>query len=432
MLNELSRQLRQMTAPKDTVICAVSGGADSVALLFGAYLLKDELDIHLEAAHFNHGLRGAESEEDEAFVRELCSRFDIPLHMGGAVVKPGKKGLEAAAREARYAFFATLDGKIATAHTADDNAETVLMHLIRGTGLKGLGGIAPVNGRLIRPLLRCNRQQILEFVEEYNLSYRTDSSNETDAFLRNRLRHQVMPLLKQENPKLAENVSAMALRLRQDEAALAKAAEYEVLPDVTVLRKMHSAVRSRVLERFLRESGVKEPEAQHIMLAESLIFSDKPSAQGHFPNGVIIARNYDQLLALGSAAALEPVILPDSGTLELPQLGLRVTCGPAKNLENSQRTFTVHTEGPVVLRCRQSGDTIRLAGGTKSVKKLFVDRKIPAHCRLQVPVLADDKGLLAVYDIGVNLERAAAQLPAAQIRFEHIKEKKVEDQPWKK
>ena len=156
MLNKLGAFIRQyeLIQRGDTVICAVSGGADSMALLWAMYLIKDKMGIQLEAAHFNHGLRGAESDRDEQFVREFCQRFDIPLHVGKGQVRPGKKGLEAAAREARYAFLNTLPGKIATAHTADDNAETVLMHLIRGTGLKGLGGIAPVHGAVIRPMLR--------------------------------------------------------------------------------------------------------------------------------------------------------------------------------------------------------------------------------------------------------------------------------------
>ena len=139
MQNKLLRFIREqeLIAPGDRVICAISGGADSVAMLFALYLLKDKIHIQLEAAHFNHHLRGEESQRDDTFVRESCARYDIPLHVGGGQVQPGKKGLEAAARDARYAFLQSLDGNIATAHTADDNAETVLLHLIRGTGLKG-------------------------------------------------------------------------------------------------------------------------------------------------------------------------------------------------------------------------------------------------------------------------------------------------------
>ena len=424
MLNELSRQLRefQMVEAGDTVICALSGGADSMALLFGMYLLKEEFEIRLEAAHFNHGLRGAESDAEEVFVREFCDRFDIPLHVGCGSVIPGKKGLEAAARDARYRFFQTLCGKIATAHTADDNAETVLMHLVRGTGLKGLGGIAPVSGRLIRPMLTITRQQVLAFLEEYNLRWCTDSSNETDAFLRNRLRHHVMPLLKQENPSLSENVSAMALRLRQDEAALEQMACYQQLPDVSALRKLPSAVRSRMLERFLKENGVKEPEAAHIALAESLVFSEKPSAAGHFPGGITVCRNYDCLQVMPKSESLTDRVLP-MGVTELPELGLCITVTEAKTIENTRTVFTVQPIGNLNLRCRKSGDEMRLPAGTKQLKKLFIDKKIPAHQRLRIPVIADDAGVLGVYEIGVNLDRAANSLPAVQIRIENNREK---------
>lgn len=416
MVNELARQLRRMTVPGDTLVCALSGGADSVALLFGAHLLKDQLGIRLEAAHFNHGLRGAESDADEEFVRQLCGQFDIPLHVGQGRVTAGKKGLEAAAREARYRFFETLEGRIATAHTADDNAETVLLHLVRGTGLKGLGGIAPENGRLIRPMLNITRRQVEAFLAEYNLFWRTDSSNETDAFLRNRLRHHVMPLLAAENPRLAENLSAMAQRLRQDEAALAALADCEALPAVPALRALPEAVRNRMLERFLKENGVREPEAEHIALANKLVFSDRPSARGQFPGGVTLVRNYDRLEPLREAV-LEPVILPVGGSVELPQSGLRVFCAEAQDLRNGPDCWTVCPEGPLVLRHRQAGDRIRLPGGTKTLKKLFSDRKFPAHQRDAIPVLADDRGVLGVYGIGIDLDRAAGQLPAVRIQF---------------
>ena len=213
MLNKLLAFARryEMIAPGDALVCAVSGGADSMALLWAMYLLKDKLNIRLSAAHFNHGLRGGESDRDAAFVRDFCAGYGIPFHWEKGNVTAGEKGLEAAARDARYAFLKSLPGKIATAHTADDNAETVLMHMVRGTGLKGLGGIAPVNGKLIRPMLAVTREEVCAFLEEYSIPHITDSSNDTDLFLRNRLRHPVMPWLKQEHPQLAANISALAL-----------------------------------------------------------------------------------------------------------------------------------------------------------------------------------------------------------------------------
>ena len=421
MLNAVSGFIRRyrMLEPGDRVICAVSGGADSVALLFALWLLREKLNITLEAAHFNHGLRGGESDRDAAFVRDLCSRYDIPLHEAKGHVTSGEKGLEAAAREARYAFFETLPGKIATAHTADDNAETVLMHMVRGTGLKGLGGIAPVRGNLIRPLLEVTRQQVLAFLEEYHLSYVTDSSNETDQFLRNRLRHHVMPLLKQENPQLAQNLSAMALRLRQDEQALQLPMDFsEGLPLDAVL-PLPEARRSRVLAAFLTHCGVREPEAAHIALAEQLLRSRNPSAAGEFPGGIRIARQYGKLVKLEATKVFAPRQLCCPGVTEIRELGLRVICTPAERTENTPYVFTVAPQGKLCLRPKQQGDTMVLSGGRKTLKKLFIDRKIPAAQRSGIPVVCDEAGILGVYGIGVSHDRMAQKM---QIRFENIEE----------
>lgn len=413
MLNKLLSFIRRydMVQPGDSVVCAVSGGADSMALLWGMYLLRDKLQLRLSAAHFNHGLRGEESDRDEAFVRTFCEGYQIPFYCGRGQVVAGKKGLEAAARDTRYAFLKSLPGKIATAHTADDNAETVLMHMVRGTGLKGLGGIAPVNGKLIRPMLSVTRDEVCAFLEEYSIRHITDSSNATDAFLRNRLRHRVMPSLKEENPRLAENLSAMALRLREDEQALAQPPE----TDVERLRQMEPALRKRALAACLESWGVKEPEAEHIVLAENLVFSPKPSCQAQFPGGVTVCRNYGNLELKAQTQTFEPVELTCPGEVYLPSLGIRVICSPAEEIHEEPDRFTVSSRGTVLLRPRQAGDTICLSGGTKSLKKLFIDRKIPAARRLQIPVIADGAGVLGVYGIGPSRNRLGA---GVQIRFE--------------
>ena len=405
MLSKLRAFVKQqnLISPGDSIVCAVSGGADSIALLWALYLLKEEWQLSLSAVHFNHHLRGEASDEDEQFVRDFCNGYGIPLYVGSEYVVPNEKGLEAAAREARYRYFATLPGKIATAHTADDNAETVLMHLLRGTGLKGLGGIAPKRNNLIRPLLSVTRSEVEFFLEEYALPHREDDSNHTDLFLRNRLRHHVVPLLKEENPRFSENLSAMALRLRQDEDALAEIANQKPI-SITALRQESSAIRVRILERFLKESGVPEPEASHIRLAEALVFSDNPSAQGNFPGGITICRNYDTLEVLAAAQ----------------QGSLQIVCSPAEELINTAEIFTVEPQGNVYIRSRQSGDSIRLSGGTKSLKKLFIDRKIPQSQRNQIPVICDDAGIIGVYGIGVNLDRAATSLPATRIHLQEI------------
>jgi tRNA(Ile)-lysidine synthase len=415
MLNKLGAFVRQhdLISSGDQIVCAVSGGADSMALLFAMYLLKEKMGIRLAAAHFNHNLRGAESDADEAFVRDFCAGYGIELFVGAAQVKAGEKGLEAAAREARYAFFATLPGKIATAHTADDNAETVLLHLVRGTGLKGLGGIAPSRGGIIRPMLSVTRQDVCAFLEEYHIPHREDSSNRSDEFLRNRLRHHVMPLLKAENPSLAENLSATALRLRMDEQALRERAAFTEPLDVQWLRSQNPAIRSRVLETFLKKHGVREPEAAHIAQAEALVFSENPSAFARFPGDVLIRRQYDTLIAAEEPTALDAVTL--ACLCEMEWGDYRIECRPAEQIVNNKNIFTLCPQGNVVLRSRMAGDTIRLSGGTKPLKKLFIDRKIPAAERPGVPVLADVQGVLAVYGFGADKNRKAEDLPAWQI-----------------
>lgn len=421
MLSKLSAFARRfdMIQPGDRIVAAVSGGADSVALLFCLYLLRDTVDFTLEAAHFNHHLRGSESDRDEAFVRQFCDRYEIPLHVGHGQIVAGEKGLEAAAREARYAFLQSLPGKIATAHTADDNAETILMRLIRGTGLKGLGAIAPVNGRLIRPMLTCTRQDVEDFLQEYYLPHVEDSSNQGDDFLRNRIRHHVMPLLKGENPRLSENLTAMALKLRLDEDCLTQEASGEC-PDVETLRKLHPAIRRRYLERFLKENGVREPEEVHIVQLEELVFHRNPSVSVHYPGGVRIGREYNRLAVHHRQNAWESVELPCPGRVDLPTAHVRVICEPASELGKTYDSFPVSASGKLMVRSRLPGDSIRLSGGTKSLKKLFIDRKIPAMHRDCIPVVCDEKGILGVFGFGANLDRLADGLPAVRIRFERI------------
>lgn len=422
MLNKLKAFMGryQMVQPGDRVVCAVSGGADSMALLWAMYLMKDTLEIDLCAAHYNHHLRGAESDRDEAFVREFCEGYGIPIILGGGQVTAGAKGLEAAARDARYGFLRGLPGKIATAHTADDNAETVLMHLVRGTGLKGLGGISPVDARVIRPMLDVTRDEVVAFLTEYSISYIEDSSNSEDAFLRNRLRHHVMPLLRQENPSLSRNLSKMALRLRQDEAALDEVVQKEKTERVSVLRTMAPGIRSRVLSRMLVDAGVKEPEAEHIKAMEKLVFSEKPSAKASFSNGVTVARNYDILCVREPETEIEARELPCPGSLCLADAGFRITCEVNQEVQNTVNSFAVYPKGKIIVRSRQTGDTIRLFGGTKSLKKLFIDQKIPASRRNAVPVIADEDGVLAVAGFGGNLDRMSGQSDAVRIRIEYL------------
>ena len=209
----------RLLPPGSTVLCALSGGADSMCL---AHLLSRRPGLTLHAAHFDHCLRGAESEEDARFVQRWCQEHHIPLHLGrGDVAAQAKAlgtGIEETARQMRYAFLRETAGHIgaqiiATAHNADDNAETILLHLIRGTGLSGLCGIPPRRGDLIRPLITTSRAEILAYLDHYQIPHREDSSNLDPTYARNRLRTQVMPVLQALNPQAAAHMGRTAAEL---------------------------------------------------------------------------------------------------------------------------------------------------------------------------------------------------------------------------
>lgn len=415
MLNKLVSFCRQqgLIETGDRIVCAVSGGADSMALLWAMYLLRDKLGITLECAHFNHQLRGEESERDAAFVRQFCIDYDIPFHYDSKQVVSGEKGLEAAARDARYSFLKSLPGKIATAHTADDNAETMLMHLVRGTGLKGLGGISPINGSIIRPMLMVTREEVLSFLDEYSLSYVEDSSNGEDAYLRNRLRHHVMPLLRTENPKISQNLSQSALHLRLDEEYIRSFVM--ATEDVACLQNMHPSIRARSIAAFLEDSGVKEPGAQQIEAVEAIVFSKKPSASVQLPGGITIARNYNLL------QVAEKVDFPEDKRLTCPGSVIfgdyRITAAPAEKDINTRCRFTVSPVGEMYVRRRQESDKIAFAYGTKSLKKLFIDQKIPAKKRPFIPVIADSVGVLGVGGFGADVRRIDGALVEINIEY---------------
>ena len=414
MLNRMLAAIRRyaMVKPGDRVICAVSGGADSMALLWGMWLLKEKLDIRLEAAHFNHNLRGAESDRDAQFVRDFCEFHDIRLHLGGERVVSGPKGLEAAARDARYAFLRSLGGTVATAHTADDNAETVLMHLLRGSGLRGLGGITPKGEGIIRPMLDVTRAEVEAFLAENYIRHIEDSSNRGDEFLRNRLRHRVMPLLRQENPSIAAGLSAAAQRIRQDAALLDTLAAGIDPQDVAALREAPGPLRRRAIEGLLRENGFREPSASHIAQAEAVVFSDKPSARAAF-GGVTLVRSYDRLSVRREQTVLQERLLPREGLTPLPEIGMAVRTAPAAGPGEG----TVCPRGEMVVRSRKTGDALTTPGGTKSLKKRFIDRKIPQWERSAIPVVADEGGVLAVCGFGTDVTRREG---GTHIRIEFV------------
>ena len=311
MRDKVRRWCREnaMLSPGQTVVCAVSGGADSVAMLHILCSLREALGVTVSAAHFNHRLRGAESDRDEAFVRKLCDDWGVPLAAasGDAAARARETGesLEEAARNLRYTFFASLGQAVATAHTADDNLETMLLNFLRGTGLTGLGGIPPKRDFLVRPILCCTRQEVLAYLDAHRLPHVEDSTNAADDCVRNRLRHNVLPLLKAENPALAET----ALRTAQD-----------------VYKRQR---RYRVYGNYVRS----EDDATTVMLA-TIFFADMTemfNIRDEFMRtrpiiSVILVDNYDELTNNLSDSAVSQIDAKINDAISAWTEGLHAIC----------------------------------------------------------------------------------------------------------
>lgn len=414
MRDKVLAACRQLFAPGDRVVCALSGGGDSVALLHCLLSLRQELEITVAAAHFNHCLRGEESDGDEAFVRQLCADWGVELSVGrGDPRSLTGESPEEAARHLRYEFLMAQPGLIATAHHGDDQIETVLLNLIRGTGLKGLCGMQPKNGRLVRPLLEISKEEVEKYLSENGLKCRFDSSNGADDALRNRLRHHVLPFLRQENPNLTAVFCRMTALLQQDEAYL-EAKTAEILQksavkngfDCVYLTNSPAVLRRRAIRQLLE---IPKPAAVHVEQVERLLTDCSGSASVNLPGGLTAIREYGVLRferKLPSDTFAPAVLRPGEDVL-LPDLRISLR-GPV--VLEEEVPFAIHCDGeePVItIRPRQTGDRILLPGGHKTLKKWMIDRKIPAAQRDRLPVLADGRGIIAVYPLGCDTARQA-------------------------
>ena len=467
-----------MFPDKGAVLACVSGGADSMCLLDALLEISPERGFTVSVAHFNHELRGEESDLDEEFVREQCAVRGTPFYSARgnarAYAKEHKLGVEAAARDLRYGFFysAASDagaGRIATAHTADDNAETVILNLARGAGASGLSGIPPVRGMIIRPMLRVSRADVMLYIKQRDIPYREDSSNALEVFTRNRLRRSVIPVLRGINPRFSEAASSAAELIRADEEYLSGLAdnyitEHSVINPRTALiprpltpgstglsadglSKLPFAVSSRVVRKLCGGN----PGYRHVKEILAMCARGGRPASISLP-GMTVYVEYGRVI-FGRDVSLEgfaPVYLNDGDCATIPGPGLRITCKSVvfnESIRNANTPFPGENEavraplnrinksftsflfkkadiyGKMTVRSRREGDFIRFIGrdGTKSLKKLFIELRIPARERACVPVIADDAGVLAVYGLGTG-DRAAPQPgdPAFQIDFEEI------------
>ncbi|SEM31316.1 tRNA(Ile)-lysidine synthase [Syntrophus gentianae] len=445
MLDKIRQTVQKygMLKGGEHVVVAVSGGPDSVALLQVLTLLSSEFDLTLTVAHLNHGLRGAESDAEEQLVCRLSEERGI-----SCVVKEvnltalrekekRRRSLEDIGREERYSFFSTLAKEIGATritlgHHREDQAETVLMNLIRGTGLEGMKGILPVrDGIFIRPLLEVCRKEILEFLHAEEIPFLEDSSNREDQFLRNRIRLHLIPLLQERyNPKIVDILNRTACIARREVDCLKSRAsqildDWQIPPqikdgvatlEIKEFLKLHEALQYRVIKTLLGRmySLNCRVTSAHIQAVVELCHGRNPDGILHMPDKILVKREYGQLTFVcrgdkgiplddyaGEGRSCEEffyfVKIPDS--VELKELGIVVKTAFAE--KDEERIFG---EGnnvayldfdklkmPLVIRNRRKGDRFQPLGmeGTKKLKAYFIDEKIPRQKRDSIPLLAD-------------------------------------------
>ena len=399
-----------------------------MALLHRLLSLRDSLGIEVCAAHFEHGLRGEESLRDAAFVETWCREHGVPcaVEHGDVRAAAGERhlGPEEAARTLRYAFLErTADAMncawIATAHNADDNAETVLLHLLRGSGAVGLGGIPRRRGRIVRPLLDTPRSAIERYLREQGVPHVEDSSNGSDAYTRNFLRHRVTPLLRELNPAFTEALGRTARLLTQDEAVLSELAEERLnaafdgrsLPCAALL-EAPPAIASRML-RLLWPQSLSEKQTEAALTfsrGTERGFLDLPGGRLRRERGRLWIGEEEDVPELPARE-----LIPGE-SLHLPEAGLSLLSVIAVKEEEIYDLFKTccfkyaNICGKITVTGPRPGDRFHPVGRGcgKSLKALFAETGLTRRQRLLTPVIRDERGILAVYGLGQD-ERVSAE-----------------------
>jgi tRNA(Ile)-lysidine synthase len=420
-----------MFADGDQIFVALSGGADSVALLLVLVQESTCRNWTVRAIHINHHLRGAESSRDEEFCSTLCRKLGVPLSVVDvdvtAYCEMNKHlSIETAARELRYDAFERLpQGKIATAHTLSDSVETMLFNLVRGTGLDGIRGIPPVRGRIVRPLIEVTRGQVENFCQQCGQSFVIDSSNASPKFTRNRLRLDVVPVLKEINPSF-EAAAGRLMRLAAGDINYLEQAADHLLRSATepsglVVRKianLHPALRTRIIRRYLNTEGHNIDE-QTILRADALLQSKRGSMQISREKILVNSRGVLKMESPanripGFLRNIEPdafqkvirVRLADGRWMTIRWLSLRdiklfVNYIP---LEFKNAIDCDRISRSLVLRGRRPKDSLRQwgRGCTKTLKKLINEAAVPLSARDRLAVLEDKGQLIWAEGFGVR------------------------------
>lgn len=461
MLKRISQYIaaHRLLGPGDRVGVAVSGGADSVALLRAMLELRPDLGIVLFVVHFHHGIRGPEADADEAFVAELANQHGLPFHRDRADVpqyaRDHRLSLEAAARKLRYEFFSqllhkeTLD-KICTAHTADDQAETVLLRFLRGSGTRGRAGIHPVlkldRGEIIRPMLAVSRADVIAYLKALGQTWREDSSNADMKHTRNRVRHELLPLLERDyNPSLRQLLQEVAEASRDEETfwaeLIADLAEEVVDQDELGIRIClgHSATQSpAVRRRLLRLAAERAGLTLDFHHVEQLLglLTQGSGAEIELPNGRRarrIGRMSDTTIILAPASGNKPATgyeyeLSIPAEVEIAPISTRVRvtfvrCNDVRERYNPASLLDASLlRQPLRLRNWRPGDRFRPLhrGSEEKLKRLFQQKHVPANQRSLWPVLTSGDSVIWAKGFPVAAEFAAREGTSDAVLIEAV------------
>ena len=423
----------------EKVVAAVSGGPDSVCLLYALANLRDELGFELHIAHLNHQLRGKESDGDAAYVAGLARKLKIPATIESADVKAYRKEhkltLEEAAREVRYSFLADVMRKtgaraVAAGHTSDDNVETILMHLVRGTGINGLRGMPPktvlnISGNrlpVIRPLICLNREETVAYCKMHRLNPRLDSSNFSTEPFRNKVRRKLLPELRKYNPRISEALlrTAFAAGVTQDfieETARLVMPEIAVLDKESVILdksgflKLHPALQRQILRDVIELllGNLKDIDASHI---EDIIGAlSKPAGKIiGLPFGLTFHIDYDRFVLSAGAPKLCPFPVPEKvfspnvpGETNAPGWKIKASFVTGAARLNEKNGFTALFDAAAVgkkllVRSWLPGDRFQPLGMTqqKKLNRFMMDEKIPRPWRKNIPIVCAGKNIIWV------------------------------------
>lgn len=405
----------------DEVVIGVSGGADSMMLFHYLYTHREQYGIHIKVAHVHHGIR-EEAEADAVYVEEVCKRWQVPFYRHNCNIKDlaKKKQLseEEAGREERYNFFISLlnhGGKIATAHNMNDQAETLIMRFIRGTDIKGLGGISPRRGEIIRPLLCLTRDEIEDYCRTYDIGYKDDHTNFLPIYTRNKIRLQCIPYIERElSPGIIRTLGQHSELYQEEEDFLKEHAEKlfydcsnirnaerhneEIQLDILKFQTYHKYMQKRIilLALYTLTGRKKDITSKHVEAVLSLV-NGQSGKEVHMPYEMSVIKQYNTLIFKKTKEVKETYCYTlHLGKQYIKEANLEIDLRIIEGERIQQKTENIYTKyidygkmkSDFCIRTRQPHDYIQLAGGSKKLKKLFTDDKIPKAERNYMPLIA--------------------------------------------